>query len=83
MQAAMKMTTTVHAGGRIELIVPQLPVEEMIEVILLFPVIERASTPQKKRSVMEILAEAPGHRVFRTVSDVERYLQEEHGAWGN
>ena len=83
MQTALRMTTKVHTGGRIEMIVPQLPVEEVIEVILLFPLIEQASPPQKKRSVVEILAEAPGHRVFRTVGDVDHYLQEEHGAWGN
>ncbi len=83
MQTALKMTTKVHTGGRIELIVPQLPVEEVIEVILLFPLHERASTPRKKRSVVEILAEAPGHRVFQTVGDVDHYLQEEHDAWGN
>ena len=83
MQTALRMTTTVHTGGKIELLVPQLPVEEMIEVILLFPVVERASTPRPKRSVVDILAEASGHRVFQTVGDVEHYLHEEHGAWGN
>lgn len=83
MQTALRMTTKVHTGGKIELTVPQLPVEEMIEVILLFPLIESASTLRLKRSVVDILAEASGHRVFQTVDDVDHYLHEEHGAWGN
>jgi len=83
MQAAVRMTTKVHTGGKIELLVPQLPIEEMIEVILLFPLIEQTSTLRPKRSVVDILAEASGHRIFQTVSDVDHYLHEEHGAWGN
>ena len=79
MQTALKMTTKVHTGGKVELVVPQLPVEEMIEVIILFPLVE-LSSPRSKRSVVDILAEAPGHRLFQTAGDVECYLHEEHGA---
>lgn len=81
MQTALKMTTKVHTGGKIELTVPQLPAEEMIEVIILFPLVELSSITRPKRSVVDILSEAPGHRLFQTVDDVERYLQEEHGGW--
>jgi len=30
---------------------------------------------------MEILADAPGQRQFKTARDVETYLQDEHSAW--
>ncbi len=83
MQTALKMTTKVHTGGKVELWVPELPAEEMVEVIILFPLDELSSTRRPKRSVMDILAEMPGHRIFQTTADVEHYLQEEHGAWGS
>lgn len=83
MQTAFRMTTKVHTGGKVELIVPQLPVEEMVEIIILFPLAELSSTIPPKRSVMDILREMPGHRLFQTVEDVTHYLQEEHGTWGN
>lgn len=83
MITAFRMTTKVRAGGKVELVIPQLPSEEMVEVIILFPLDETSLLSCPKRSVLEILAETPGHRVFQTASDVEKYLQEEHGAWGN
>ncbi len=83
MQTALRMTTKVHQGGRIELILPELTDEETVEVIILFPKEELPSSRQPKRSVMEILDNLLGHRIFHTAADVEQYLQEEHGAWGN
>jgi hypothetical protein len=83
MQTALRMTTKVQTGGKVELIVPQLPSEEMVEVIILFPLTETALSTSPKRSVLDILAEAPGHRLFQTAADVDQYLLEEHGAWGN
>ncbi len=36
-----------------------------------------------KRSVVEILAAAPGHRVFSSAEEVDRYLSDERTSWDN
>jgi len=82
MQTAIRMTTKVQSGGKLELTVPQLNAEEMVEVIVLFPSDDQPLTRRPKRSVMDILTEATGHRLFQTAADVERYLQQEHETWG-
>lgn len=33
------------------------------------------------RSAVDILAEAPGHRLFKTVAEVDDYLRKERDAW--
>lgn len=82
MQTALRMTTTVHAGGKVEFIVPQAAQEETLEIIVLFPE-HRLAAARPKRSAMDILNDAPGNRLFRTADDVDVYLEEERNAWGN
>jgi hypothetical protein len=77
MQAALHLTTTVHPGGKIEVADPQLPAGEAVEVIVLFP----GPSAAPRRSVVDVLAEAPGQILFRTPADVETYLREERDAW--
>ena len=76
MQAALHLTTTVHPGGRIEVTDAQLPAGERVEIIVLFP---RSDTT--RRSVVEVLSEAPGGILFHTAEDVETYLREERQSW--
>ncbi len=75
--SALRMETEVLPGGRIEITEPTLPVGELIEVIVL----RHRARARERRSVMEILADAPGQRQFKTARDVETYLQDEHSAW--
>ena len=56
MQTALRMTTTVHADGKVEFIVPQAAQEETLEIIVLFPE-HRLAAARPKRSVMDILNE--------------------------
>jgi hypothetical protein len=77
MQAALRVKTTVLPGGRIEVTDPQLPSGQAVDVIVLFP--EPPTTP--RRSVVDVLAEAPGRILFRTPEDVDAYLREERDAW--
>jgi len=80
MQTALRATTRVLAGGKVELIVPQLPMNELVEVIILFSMPNDYFT---RRSAWDILAEVPGHRLFKTAADVDKYLTEERNAWDN
>ena len=49
---------------------------EQVRVIVLS---EEETT--ENRSILDILAETSGQRVFKTANDVERYLQEERVGW--
>jgi len=40
-----------------------------------------ASPMATRRSAVDFLAEAPGHRLFKTKADVDAYLQQERETW--
>jgi hypothetical protein len=77
MQAALHLKTTVLPGGKIKIVDQELPAGESVEVIVLLS----ASPASVRRSAVDILAEAPGLRLFKTAADVEAYLQHEREAW--
>ena len=77
MRAALHLKTTVLPGGKIEIVDQELPAGESVEVIVLLP----TAPASVRRSAVDILAEAPGQRLFKTAADVEAYLQHERDAW--
>jgi hypothetical protein len=68
--------TTVLPGGRIEISSPTLIPGQKAKVLVM---IEGDQSP--KRSAIDILAEAKGHRLFKTAQEVEAYLREERDSW--
>jgi hypothetical protein len=77
MRAALHLKTTVLPGGKIEIVDQELPAGESVDVIVLLS----ASPGSVRRSAIDILAEAPGQRLFKTAADVDAYLQHEREAW--
>jgi len=77
MQAALRMTAQVQTGGKIEVVDAQLPVGTSVEVIVLLP----QTNPNVRRSILDILTEAPGHLAFETAAEVDAYLRAERDAW--
>ena len=77
MRAALHLKTIVLPGGKIEIVDQELPAGESVEVIVLLS----ASPASVRRSAVDILADAPGQRLFKTAADVEAYLQHEREAW--
>jgi len=77
MQTALRLTGTVQPGGRVEVSSPQLPAGKAVDVIVLFP----READVARRSVTDILAEAPGQLAFHTAEEVDAYLREERDAW--
>ena len=73
MQKALHLKTTVLPGGRIEIVDQELPVEESVDVV----VRHAPESPRRCRSAVDILAEAPGQRVFKTADEAESYLKAE------
>ena len=79
MQTALRLTGTVQPGGRIEVSSPQLPSGKVVEVIVLLP----RESDATRRSVIDILAEAPGQLAFQTAEEIDVYIREEREAWEN
>lgn len=77
MQTALRLTGTIQPGGRVEVSSPQLPAGKSVEIIVLFPQEAQAV----RRSIVDVLAEAPGHLAFQTAEEVDAYIREERDAW--
>jgi len=77
MQSAMHLKTAVLPGGKIELNNLTVPVGEWVDVFVLFP---NFPTTQR-RSALDILAESPGQRQFKTAEEVDTYIREERNSW--
>jgi hypothetical protein len=76
-QTILRLKATVLAEGKLEIFVPQLSIGEDVEILILLQ-----ETPiSERRSALDILAEAPGQRQFKTAEQVETYLREERQAW--
>jgi hypothetical protein len=78
MQSALHLKTTILPGGKIEVTDLELPVGEAVEVIVLLP----EPPPTARHSVLDILAEAPGQRMFKTPEKVDTYRKQERDSWG-
>jgi hypothetical protein len=77
-QAALKLTTRVLPGKRIEVTAPELTEGDEVEIFIALP----ASSAPKRRSVLDIIESLPpGPRQFKTPEEADRYLQEERDAW--
>ena len=75
MQKTLRIRTTVQPGGKVEFASPELEAGQTVDVMV------TRSTPTERRSVVDILAEAPGHRLFKTGKEVDDYIKEERASW--
>ena len=75
MQKALHIRTTVQPGGRVEVASPELVAGQSVDVVV------TRSSSTERRSVVDILAEAPGHRLFKTAKEVDDYIKEERASW--
>ncbi|MCA1991001.1 MAG: hypothetical protein LDL41_02985 [Coleofasciculus sp. S288] len=79
MQSAIRITTKVLPGDKIEVQLPPGSAGEEVEVFVILP----EKKPLKQRSVLEILEEVHKHGPFRTVEEIDRDLQFERDSWDN
>ncbi len=75
MQKPLHLQTTVLPGGKIVIVDQDLAEGETVEIFV------TASSPTPRRSAVDILAESPGHRLFKTPQDVTDYLESERASW--
>ena len=75
MQKVLHRKATVLPGGKVEIISPELQPGQTVDVVVRF------ASPSARRSALDILAEAPGQRLFKTAKEVDDYIREERAAW--
>ncbi len=76
MQATVTIRTTVQPGGKIEVSTPDWTPGTAVSVT-----VSPLKETSRKRSVLEILAECPGGRLFKTAEEVDAYIREERDSW--
>ncbi|MGO9596887.1 MAG: hypothetical protein ACLP7Q_02575 [Isosphaeraceae bacterium] len=75
---ALHRTTEVQTGHRIEILVPELPEGQQVDVIL----VPRSPESPPLPSLLEFLDRLPpGPRSARSWDDLERQFQEQRDAW--
>jgi hypothetical protein len=67
MQSAIRITTKVLAGNKLEIQVPPGSVGEEVEVFVILP-----EKPPWRRMVLELLTEIRSRHVSRTVEEIDR-----------
>ncbi len=77
MQSALRISTRVQPGGRVEITDSQLLAGQSVDVIALPPAVEET----RCHSIMDVLTKAPGHLAFKTAEEADAYLREEREAW--
>jgi hypothetical protein len=79
MHSAIRITTKVLTGNKVEIELPPGSVGEEVEVIVLLP-----EKPQPgRRRVLELLEEIRSRHTSRTIEEIDRELQAERNSWDN
>ncbi len=84
MQAALRVTTRVLPGNRVEIVAPELIEGDSVEVFVVMPEAAAKSQPkaQKLGSIWELIQSLPpGPRSASTWEEIERSLQEDRASW--
>jgi hypothetical protein len=77
MQPALRITTKVLPGNKIEIEIPEAEIGDNVDVFVILP--EKVEI--KKRSVLDIIEESRRRHPSRTAEDIDRQLQEERLSW--
>jgi len=77
MQPALRITTKVLPGNKIEIEIPEAEIGDSVDVFVVLP--EKVET--KKRSVIEILEEVHAKRPPKSAEEIDRQLREERESW--
>lgn len=78
MATALHIKATVQPGGKIEIIAPELPAGEQVNV---FVVVEAEKLPAEKPHALDVISQFQGHGVFKTAEEVDAYIREERNSW--
>ena len=75
MRETLHLRATVLPGGKIEIRNGALREGESVEIVVLRP------DATRRKSILDILAEAPGKTMFQTAEEVDSYIRSERESW--
>ena len=87
MQTALRVTTRVLPGHRVEIVAPELPDGEAVDVFVVMPntaAVLPAAEPEngQRGSIWQLIQSLPpGPRSASTWEEIERNLQEDRNSW--
>jgi hypothetical protein len=79
MQSALHITTTIQAGHKIELQIPDGGIGDTVEVF----VILADRLPSKPQSILTMIDTMHSQQPSRTAEEIEQQIQEAHEGWEN
>lgn len=80
MQPALYLKTQVLPGHRIEIEDSNLSEGETVDIFI----VTSPKTEQNQSSVIDIIEEIRSHRTsFKTVEEIDQYIQQERSSWDN
>ena len=80
MTRAFHTTTTILPGNRIEFVTPEMREGYRVDVKVT-PASTSDSAAKSRPSIFEIVASLKGHRMFHSIEEVDRYINEERDSW--
>ena len=78
MQSAIHITTTIQAGHKIELQIPDGGIGDTVEV---FVVLAERSIPTKRQSILEMIDTIHSQQPIRTSEEIEQQIQAARDEW--
>jgi hypothetical protein len=79
MQSALHITTTIQAGNKIELQLPDGGIGDIVEVFVILA--DRDSIPTKQQSILAMIDTIHSQQPSRTTDEIERQIQEARDGW--
>jgi hypothetical protein len=76
-QTIVRAKTIVQPGGQVIITDPALHSGEAVEVLILLS----DQSPEPRLSILDVLNGVPGHQLFNSAEEVERYMREERESW--
>ena len=83
----LRIHTIVQPGGKVEFVCPELEPGQSVDVVVSrsaedgSPAQGADGDARPRRSLLDILNEAPGHLLFKTAEEVDEYIREERDSW--
>ncbi len=80
MQSALHITTTIQAGHKIELQIPNASIGDTVEV---FVILIDKSLPTQQKSILTLIDTIHSQQPVRTATEIEQQIQEARDGWEN
>ena len=83
MQPALHITTTIQAGNRIELQIPDGDIGDIGDIVEVFVILTDKSLPTKQKSILAMIETIHSQQPSRTSDEIEQQIQEARDGWNS